>query len=305
MNWDTIFRVGTHTAGNGITQHWDRQALDRLAANLDPDVPVVIHHPADQTQAAEFGKIAEICRIGDRLVAKYKDVPETLKKAVSEGLRLAKSVSIDPATMKIKHLGLLGADQPPAVDGLGSVNFSAVDKADTGGQGLLTYTLNHNKEGEVDPKDKEIQELKDKIKTLETGKQKEKLQGELDQAQKDLKTEQDAHQATREEFSKFKNDQETRALEARVDALAESGRILPADKEKTLAYAQALPGEKKTMDFSADGKTEKVSPRESYLRELEARQPDRHGLLSEFAQGSGAGRDQEESLDLSGLTTRV
>jgi len=57
-------------------------------------------------------------------VAKYADVPEVLKKAVKEGLKLGKSVSIDPVKMTLKHLGLLGAGQNPAVAGLGGVNFS-------------------------------------------------------------------------------------------------------------------------------------------------------------------------------------
>lgn len=302
--WDTIFKTGTHTDSKGHTRAWTQADLEKLATNLDRDVPVVIRHPTDQTQAAEFGKIADIARIGDRLVVRYKDVPETLKKAVSEGLKLAKSVSIDPLKMKIRHVGLLGADQPPAIDGLGTVNFSAADSKDTGGSSLLTYTFNQaSKEETVDPKDKEIKELKDKIKTMKAGKETETLQGELDQAKADLKTEQDAHNATKDEFSKYKQDREDEALVSRVDALAESGRILPAEKDKTLAFAKAMADDNATMEFAkADGTKETVTPRENYLRDLETRKEDHHGLLTEFAK-DGSGPDRTDTGDFTDINS--
>ena len=142
----------------------------------------------------------------------------------------------------------------------------------------------------MDPKDQKIKDLEEKIKALETGKETDKLRADLDHAKKELEREQNAHKATKEEFSAYKQNLEEKALQDRVDALAEDGRIKASDKQKALAFAKVLPGEKETMDFSKpDGTTEKITPREMYLRDLEARKPDQDGLLSEFAQADHAG----------------
>ncbi|WP_321495624.1 hypothetical protein [uncultured Desulfobacter sp.] len=288
-NWDTIFKAGTHTSSNGQIRDWTTGDLDRLVTNTGEDAPIVIRHPKDQAQAVEFGKIARLRRFGTLLQAQYRDVPEILNAAVKEGLRLAKSVSIDPAKMIIRHVGLLGAGQDPAVDGLGPANFTA----ENGDDSLVTYTINQinfEKEDPMDPKDKEIQELKDKVKALETGNEAKALQDSLNHAKSDLETEKTAHEATKQEFETYKKDQADKALSARVDALAETGRILPADKAKTLAFAKAMGDGEATMEFSApDGTKENITPRENYLRDLEARDPDNAGLLSEFAKPGTAG----------------
>lgn len=289
MSWDTIFRTGTHTSSNGATRSWTEGELDLLVKNTGDDAPIVIRHPRDQAKAVNFGKIARLRRIGGLLQAQYADVPEILSTAVKEGLKLAKSVSIDPAKMIVRHVGLLGAGQDPAVEGLGSANFTV----ENGDDSLVTYTINQinfEKEDPMDPKDKEIQELKDKLKALETGKETDKRQAELDEANLALKTEKDAHEKTRQEYEKYKAGQVEKDLQTRVDALAESGRILPAEKDKVIGFAKAMADDKATMDFTApDGKKETVTPRENYLRDLEARQPDSSGLLSEFAKRSPAG----------------
>jgi len=70
---------------------------------------------------------------------------------------------------------------------------------------------------QVDPKDKEIQALKDKVNALESGNQTQALQSKADEAQADLEKEQNAHQATKQEFEKYKQDQADKALASRVD----------------------------------------------------------------------------------------
>lgn len=296
--WDPIFKAGTHTSSDGRTRTWTRDDLDKLVANTGDEAPIVIRHPKDQDKAAKFGKIAALKRFDDVLKAQYGDVSEMLSTAVSEGLKLGKSVSIDPDTMKIRHVGLLGADQPPAVDGLGAASFTAFAAADDSN---LTYTFNQTKEEPgMDPKDKKIEELEKKIKELEAKLAGNEAEKKLEHAEKALKDEKDAHKKTKDEFSAYKQTQADEALEGRVNALADSGRIHPNEKDKVLAFAKALPGEEATMTFSAaDGKTEQVTPRENYLRDFEARNPDQDGLLSEFANGEGAGKGRGETLDLS------
>ncbi len=99
VNWDTIFTAGTHTDSKGRERIWTIADLDRLVANTTEKVPVVIRHPAVEENAAHFGHICRLRRVGEKLEAKYQDVPETLRRAVSDGLRLQKSVSIDTGKM--------------------------------------------------------------------------------------------------------------------------------------------------------------------------------------------------------------
>jgi hypothetical protein len=290
--WDKIFRTGRHTSSNGITREWTVEDLDRLVNNFEKGAPILIRHPQDQDKAFEFGKIVDLKRAGEFLVAQYAEVPEILKMAVKQGLNLAKSISVDPVKMAIRHIGLLGSDQAPAIDGLGPASFSSADGT-TDGETCQTYMFSQTqrKETTVDPKDQKIQELEDKIKTLEAGKETEKLQADLDHAKDDLKKEADAHAATKAEFESYKQERADQALAARVDHLADTGRIHPAEKDKTLAYAKAMDGENPVMEFSAaDGKTENISPRENFLRDLEARDEDHHKLLSEFAKPGNAGK---------------
>ncbi len=292
MNWDTIFTTGTHTDSKGRTRTWTENDLDTLVENTGEDIPVVIRHPESEDSVTHFGKIARLRRVGNKLMAQYHSVPEALKNAVKEGLSLGKSVSIDRKEMAIRHLGLLGAGQPPAVPDLGPASFTG-----STGKSLAIYTFHQPKEESMD-KDKIIQELRDEIKDLKTkaehAKKDEETQKTLDKAQQELAAEQAAHQETKEAFSKFRQEQEDAALSARIDALAESGRIRPHEKEKTLAFAKALPDGEATMEFSAsDGTKKTVSVRENYLLDLEARPADKDGLLTEFAKNGSPGASED------------
>ncbi len=295
MQWDTIFAAGTHTDSSGQTNTWTRGDLNALVENTPPDVPVVIGHPDNDRDASHFAKIARLRRLGDKLQAKYRDIPKTLKKAVSEGLRLGKSVSIDRRKMALRHLGLLGADQPPAVDGLGPAHFTASDEE------LLTYSFGQQKGQEQSTsKDKEVRMEKDK-KIAELVEQIAKLKADLEtlkaESDKQLAEAKEAHEATKEEFAAYKGDLEAKALDARVDALVNSGRIMPHERKKITVFAKALPASGEVVEFEAqDGTREKVSPREMFLRDFESRPADKDGLLSEFARdGEKQGQEEDSS----------
>lgn len=284
--WDTIFKAGRQTDSKGRERLWTEAELDRLAQSTE--VPLVATHPADEGEAERFGQTAELRRVGSELQARYRDVPEALQQLVKGGLKLAKSVAIDPASMRITHIGLLGAGQPPAVSGLGPITFNETQK--------LIYSF---QEGGMDEKDKRIQELEQQVATLTAEKASGETKAALEHAQAELKKEQDAHAASKAEFAQFRQQAEDKALSDRIDALAATGRIFPADKGKTLIFAKAMEGSQATMTFTKkDGSGEQVSPREMYLRELEARQENHVGLLHEFAAG-GEWPESKETVDLS------
>ncbi|MFO0467625.1 MAG: peptidase [bacterium] len=61
------------------------------------------------------------------------------------------------------------------------------------------------------------------------------------------------------------------AIEARIDAVVQAGRMLPAQRAGAVSFACALPADAATVEFGEGDKAEKVTPREHYLRQLEAR----------------------------------
>lgn len=285
--WDTIFRAGRQTDSKGRERLWTEADLDRLAQSTE--VPLVAIHPKGEGKAQQFGKTAELRRVGSELQARYQDVPTVLHSLVQDGLKLGKSVAIDPTSMRLTHIGLLGADQPPAVVGLGPITFNQDEQT-------IIY---HQMEAGMDEKDKRIQELEQKVAQLEAAKDSSEAQAALEHARNKLKTEQEAHASTKAEFAQFRQQTEDKVLSDRVDALAATGRIFPADKGKTLVFAQAMEGSKALMTFQKkDGSSEEISPREMFLRELEARPENHIGLLNEFAKDGGPA-ENTETVDLS------
>jgi len=281
MIWDTIFTAGRHIDSQGRAREWSEADLDELVKSAD--VPLVAFHPADQNKASTFGKTAALRRVGRELQATYTAVPEAVATLVKEGLKLCKSVSIDPQTMRLRHIGLLGAGQEPAVAGLGYLSF-----AKQSGDVEIKLEMGMDK-------DQEIAALKQKVAELEAKAAGDESRKALDHAKAELETEKAARAKDAAEFAAYKKEVETAALKARVQRLAETGRILPAEVDATMAFAQAMTGGE-TMDFSKDGKVEKITAREAYLRGLEARQENHTGLLSEFAKQGGG---KPETLDLS------
>ena len=104
--WDTIFKAGRQTDSKGRERLWTEAELDRLAQSTE--VPLVATHPADDAGAVKFGLATELRRVGSELQARYRDVPEALQQLVKGGLKLAKSVAIDPASMRITHIACWG-----------------------------------------------------------------------------------------------------------------------------------------------------------------------------------------------------
>lgn len=59
-------------------------------------------------------------------------------------------------------------------------------------------------------------------------------------------------------------------IEARIDATVKAGRMLPAQRAHAVEFASALSDADATLNFGEGDKAEKVSPREHYLRQIEA-----------------------------------
>jgi hypothetical protein len=264
MTWTPIFRAGTHTDSHGRTKTWTVDDLDKAIESYDPskrEAPLVIGHPKDNAPA--YGWIDKLKRVGDVLMASFKQVPAELKKAVADGRYKQKSVSFYPDG-RIRHVGLLGAAQP-AVEGLGEVSFSETEEYEE-------YLEHTNKEGAgmtIEELQKKLEEEKAAREAAEA--KAEKLAADVAQA---------------------KADKEREARESMFDKLVESGKVLPAEKEKVLAFAEHLGGEAEEISFSeSEGKK---SLEDHFWDFLESRKE--HGLFTEFKEPK---TDTDEYVDLS------
>ncbi|MDR3089832.1 MAG: hypothetical protein LBU39_08450 [Desulfobulbaceae bacterium] len=291
MSWDTIFTAGWHTDSQGRRRQWTENDLDELAKSTD--VPLVALHPKEPDKAAVFGQVAALRRVGRDLQASYTALSKDVVALVKGGLRLCKSVSIDPEAMRLKHVGLLGADQPPAVDGLGYVSFTR--------KGEIELSL----QGEDMDKDAQIADLQRQVAELLAKKDAGTMQAALDHSKNELAasvTREQAEKLAREkveaEFATFRQERQEADLKARVERLAASGRILPTETNLVFACAKAI-SDSVMVDFAKTpgGQTEKLTAREAYLCDMEARPENHCGLLGEFARKDGTGG--EEPLDLS------
>ena len=279
-----VFRTGRWTDSAGNTRTWTAPDLARIAASYDPaqhEAPAVIGHPA--TNAPAYGWVERVKVVGDRLLADFRDLAAPFGQALKDGLYRKRSVSVYPDG-RLRHVGFLGA-AAPAVPGLKDITFA--DGADA-----VTYEFEapgQDRPGkEVDV---ELQAALARIKELETQLADMKAQDQagqhsaqiaaLEAKVKEAKAEADK---AKTDFAEFKEGQAKVARKARVEALVATGRILPGELGKVLAYAESLAGANGEMEFAAgDGKTEKVSPGEAYLRDFEARTANHTGLLGEIA----------------------
>ena len=119
-----IFKTGSHTSDKGITKDYSLDDLNFIAQSYDPSIqeaPIVIGHPIDSSPA--YGWVESLKVVGDRLIAKTKDLIPEFKEALSNKLYKKRSISLD-SEGKLRHIGFLGGALP-AVKGLADIQFSA------------------------------------------------------------------------------------------------------------------------------------------------------------------------------------
>jgi hypothetical protein len=264
--WIEVLKTGTFTSSNGEKVSFTETDLDEIAKSNpanDRDTPLVFGHPKDNGPA--FGWLDGMKRQGNRLLAKFKDVPEKVKELTKAGHYKKVSVSLMQDKKTLRHVGLLGAVQP-AVPGLADVDFTGKDDS-------INIEFTERKE----PSEKE----KDKLDLEELKKENEKLKNEKEAAEKEL--------------SEFKEKQERSEIETRVNGLV--GKKIYADSKETVErLAFALSGCEGIN--LADGSSKK-SPKELFFEFMESL-PDM-GLETEFTAPKGS----QESFVKPNLTSKV
>ncbi len=124
-DWIEVAKTGTFTGSNGTIVTLAPEDLDAIVQNYNPAVqeaPLVFGHP--QTDHPAYGWVTQLQRIGNTLLAKFKQVPEAVKELVRAGHFKKISLGLMPDKRTIRHVGLLGAVQP-AIPGMKNVEFSS------------------------------------------------------------------------------------------------------------------------------------------------------------------------------------
>lgn len=131
QDWVPIFKAGPQKDSLGREKVWTHDELDQVVANHDPDHPAphVVTHKELYSPFA-YGQSAEVKREGDVLYVKSKNVEPQFEKLIKDGRLFERSVRLVPSPKgwKLGHIAWLGAE-PPAVDGLAPVQFSAETEA--------------------------------------------------------------------------------------------------------------------------------------------------------------------------------
>jgi hypothetical protein len=269
--WINIFKTGTHTDSSGRTRTWTGRDLEKIVSNYSQrteDAPVVFGHPKANEPAQGWFK--EVRKQGENLQAQFAQISDKAQQAMDNGGYKYGSLSLTP-DLKIRHFGLLGA-VPPAVKGLGRVEFQ-----DAGG---LTVDINFNEpETPADRPDNPAQEEPDMTKELEAklAKAEKKAADEKiarEKAEANLKTKED-------EAVKQESERRTADTTGKVDKLIEDGKLLPADKEKVLAFCEAIDGEKGSDEISFSVDEGKKPLTEHFLNFMAKGKS--HDLMNEFS----------------------
>lgn len=280
MTWLNLARVGKWRDMHGRLVDLTIGRLSQIVQNFDPGkgmAPLVFGHP--KTEAPAYGWFDKLRMVGDVLQGRLTETAEGIKDLVAKGHYKYLSMSISKDN-RLQHVGLLGA-VPPAIDGLGEVSLSA------GWAINIPFAEGSGDDGPGDPPKpketdmtleealKKIAELEAKLADLQ--KAVETLTGEKTEAEK-------AKEAAEAEFSAYKEKQVKADREARFSALVKSGKALPAEKDRVMAFATTLSASENQISFAAEGgKIENISQEEAYWRDLESRKA--MDMTAEFATG--------------------
>ena len=238
-----------------------------------------------------MGWIKELKRTGEVLLAHITDVPGAVKNAVQAGSYRMKSAAFY-ADGSLRHVGLLGA-MPPAVKGLGAVEFGA---GDDWAEVVFSEDDDDNKTpGNMETKmtEQEIAALRARAEAAEA-KAAAAEQAKAEAEGKASAAEAQAAEAAqaKEAAEQAKTDLEAAHAEAQAEQtkkdrdakfaeLVAEGKCLPTDKELVMGIATALDGGEE-LTFAEGGESVTKPAADAFWALLGGRNS--NGLLTEFAE---------------------
>jgi hypothetical protein len=278
---------------------------DGLNSGGNP-VPLCIAHPKSDTPA--FGWVAKIFRKGQELWAEFKDVNEKMEKWLAD--KAFRNVSVALVGNVLRHVGVLGA-WPPAVAAMkdfelqgyavqGSIEFGDGDdfneielsEDDDDLQQKIFELLKDiktnlqkgdNNMKTVEELTVELAEINVKVTGLETKvtdltSERDTEKERADKAEEELASEKEKvtnlekenkeHKKATEKIETEKADlQDSEA----IDKLISQKKIMPGEKDALLMTMKGLRGQEEKEFELAEGKKEKMTPRDYFLKKQEER----------------------------------
>ena len=321
--WIEIARTGTFEDSAGRLRTFTARDLDAIARSYDPakrDAPLTFGHPQTD-KAPAYGWVEKLKSEGGRLYANFSQVPEQVRDLVAKGHYRHVSMSLMPDLVTLRHVALLGAEQP-AIDGLAAVEFADGGNAITVDFAAAVATKEAT---DADSNDAAVRGEGDSMTIEELQRQVGQLTAQLEALKTenaDLKKKADSHKQEKDKAEVAKTEAEQKAekanadfaayrgkiegerREARVSELVKAGKVKPAEKAGVLDFAARLATQTGTVDFAApDGRTESLSMEERYFRELEARPVDERAF--DFSAPPAHTGGQSDSINPAELTAKL
>lgn len=321
--WIEIARTGTFEDSAGRLRTFTAGDLDAIARSYDPakrDAPLTFGHPQTD-KAPAYGWVEKLKSEGGRLYANFSQVPEQVRDLVAKGHYRHVSMSLMPDLVTLRHVALLGAEQP-AIDGLAAVEFTdggdaiTVDfaaavatKEATDGDSKDAAARGEGDTMTIEELQRQIGQLTAQLEALKTENASLKKQADSHKQEKEkaeaakVDAEKKADQA-HADFVAYRGKVEGERREARVAELVKAGKVKPAEKAGVLDFAAKLAAQTGTVDFAApDGGTESLSLEERYFRDLEARPADERG--AEFSAPPAHAGGRQDNINPAELTAKL
>ena len=305
--WIEIARTGTFEDSAGRLRTFTARDLDAIARSYDParrDAPLTFGHPQTD-KAPAYGWVEKLKSEGGRLYANFSQVPEQVRDLVAKGHYRHVSMSLMPDLVTLRHVALLGAEQP-AIDGLAAVEF-----ADGGDAITVDFAVRQQGDDSmtIEELQRQVGQLTAQLEALKTENASLKKQAETSKQDREkaesakADAEKKAEKASAD-FAAYRGKVEGERREARVAELVKVGKVKPAEKAGVLDFAARLATQTGTVDFAApDGRTESLSMQERYFRDLEARPVDERAF--DFSAPPAHTGGQSDSINPAELTAKL
>lgn len=263
--WFEVFRAGKYPQGDVTPEQ-----VEEIARSYDPawrEAPAVLGHPKDDHPA--MGWVEAVKAAGGTLLVKFQKLVPEFVEAVRKGLFSKVSVRLlkTERGWYLGHVGFLGAALP-AVAGLAPIHFEEGGGETVDAEMEFTAAAGGEEGIVMTDAERKAAELEERLKAAEA-----KLEQQQVEFTAQLVTERRARA-----FASVKAD-----LAARV----KDGKLAPSLLPGLAEFVVALPdGDSQAIEFTADGKPEKKTPRALFLSFL-----DRLPTVVQFGQVAGRESD--------------
>lgn len=315
-----IFRVGTHTDSAGTATTFTREQLEATVKAYnegDWRAPMVVGHPKGHAPAYGWVGKLSIDDAGEIKVDEVEKLNPDFAELMKAGAYRNRSASWyapdhpnnpTPGVWQLRHLGMLGA-QPPALKGLGDVEFNDADGVTVEFADYTTSTIGylfrslrelliakwgteeadkalpgfHISDLEQAGRDRVAETVPDFSDTTEettmTPEEIAALQAQAARAtqlETDLAAANAARTAAEQQVTAFSEQQaNARRAVALTDAkaalqpLVNSGKLLPAQLDKAAEFMAGLDDQAKTFDFGEATGENALTARQFLVKLLE------------------------------------